>query len=243
MNQPPEAPKPTPTAYKNLIWWSLLATAVLAVPAAAIIVSTAVRVTGIHEIVIFVLACWFCIYISLRFLKNPRVMPIFFEQVTLSEHARQSCMEMVGQIETEVAKWEKRYNKCEPVFMNLSRQPAWEYLEEIIQVMIRIKQSVLKDGTAPLPEIRSLHAWVEGPKPQAIEGYLRTLQAVYTYSKAVYAEQGKNIDALFSELGNGHLDAIVSTPRRVKNSAQELLNTIRNEQPVLAATLAAKALN
>lgn len=239
VTQESQQEKPVKDTSRTIIWWMLLIAAVLVVPAIAVLLATVVHVSGVEEIIVFVLACWLCIFMGLRFLRNPNVMPMFFERTTLSDYGRQHCIKTVAQIE-DAGKWKKRYEKCAPVFMNLSHQPAWDYLDEALQSMQSIKHSLEKNGTVSLPDVKALHAWVESPKPQAVDAYIKALQAIYSYARLCYSEQGKHLDELFPELGNSSLDGLAQAPRQIKSSAQELLNTIRNEQPVLAATLASR---
>lgn len=56
--------------FKNLLWWSKMTVAVLAIPSLAIIITSATQVSGAVEIVIFVLACWACTYLGMSLMKQ-----------------------------------------------------------------------------------------------------------------------------------------------------------------------------
>lgn len=55
-------------------WWMTLVVAVLAVPSFGIIVARLIPMPGVGELIVFVLACWFCTYLGMRLMKNPKMM-------------------------------------------------------------------------------------------------------------------------------------------------------------------------
>lgn len=54
-------------------WWATLVVAVLAVPSFGVIVSLLSHTKGIFQVLIFMLACWFCTYLGMRLMHNPRM--------------------------------------------------------------------------------------------------------------------------------------------------------------------------
>lgn len=220
-------------SYKNLTWWALLATAVVVVPSLSYTFTTVVHLSGGSEVLIFVVSSWICVYIGLHLMKSPRINSIMFENITISEQTRQRCINMISMIESEVAKWKKRYEKCETIFMNLSRQPAWNYLDEIVALLGRIKQQAERDTTIGFDEIKELGIWNDSAKANVVEGYLNSLEAAYGYAKAEYAQQGKNIDELFPELGKGHIETFLKAPSYATGFARELWGALGKEHPML----------
>jgi len=227
-------------SYKNLTWWVLLITAVLVVPSLSYTFTTVVHVSGGAEVLIFVVSCWICVYIGLQLMKSPRINSIMFENIALSEQTRQRCINMISMIESELGKWKKRYEKCESIFMNLSKQPAWNYLDEVTIMLSRIKQTAEQDATIGFNEIKELAAWNDSAKASVVEGYLHSLEATYGYAKAEYAQQGKNIDELFPELGRGHIETFLKAPSYATSFARELWGTLEKEHPMIARHSPAK---
>lgn len=220
--------------FRSITWWILLVVSVLAIAAFALLLAATVHSSGISELVIFTLTCWLCAYFGLRMIKNSRLTPVLFEQVTLSAQAKQHCIQMISAIAAEMEQWQQRYEKYEPVLMNFSRQPAWGYLDEIMRVLWNVRQSAEKDGTVAFADVKALDGWVESSKPDVVEAYLQGLKATYGYAKAEFSQQGKNIDELFPELGKGQMDTLTGAPSSANSFAQELLATIRAEHPLLA---------
>ncbi|MDX1974861.1 MAG: hypothetical protein SFT92_04220 [Rickettsiales bacterium] len=56
----------------NLIWWTKLAVAVLAVPAVGIMVVSASQTSGVVEIAVFMIACWVSTYLGMRLMINSK---------------------------------------------------------------------------------------------------------------------------------------------------------------------------
>jgi|GEM_PF-2262961 len=220
--------------YSNASWWLLLTMAVLVVPAVAVLLVTAFDASDTTESVIFIVACWLSVFFGLRLIKDSPITPYIFDTVTLSEQARKRCIGIVGLIEAESVHWERRYEKCEPVFMSLARQPAWDYVAEITRILSRIKRTNQQDEQLAIADVKLLAAWVESPKPAVVQGYVQSLEAIYNYAKAEYAYQGKDIDALYPELNGGQLEHFANAPLHAKTFAQELLATIRKEHSFLA---------
>jgi hypothetical protein len=159
-----------------------------------------------------------------------------FERVNISESLRQHTINMVSLIEAESEKWKRRYEKCEPVFMSLSKQPAWDYLDEVVAILSDIKRGVEKDAVITFAGVRALNGWVASAKPAVLESYLNSLEATYSYAKAEYSQQGKNIDEVFPELGSGHITTFIKPPTYAHAFARELLSTLKLEHPMLART-------
>lgn len=61
----------------TLCWWATLVVAVLAVPSFGIIVALMTGTTGLLQIWIFMLACWFCTYLGMRLMRQPRMTQPF----------------------------------------------------------------------------------------------------------------------------------------------------------------------
>lgn len=57
----------------GLMWWATLVVAVLAVPSFGFIVSSIIPVRGVGELVVFIGACWFCTYLGMRLMQNPKI--------------------------------------------------------------------------------------------------------------------------------------------------------------------------
>jgi hypothetical protein len=58
----------------GMIWWSYLVVAVLAVPSAGFLITHTLGVSGIGELFVFILACWFCTFMGMRLMANPKIM-------------------------------------------------------------------------------------------------------------------------------------------------------------------------
>ena len=249
MQSTPSNPQSTDIAYswksqitfKNITWWVLLVTAVLVVPSIAFLFTTMVHVTGGSEVIIFIVSCWICVFLGLQLMKEPRINSIMFENITVSEITRQRCVDMITMIESEINKWRKRYEKCEAIFMNLSKQPAWTYIDEIVTALSAIKMTVEKDASINFSDMKMLIQWIESAKSSVIEGYLHSLEASYGYAKAEYTLQGKNIDEAFPELGHGNIDSFIKAPLFATTYARELWNTLEKQHPLIGRLSTAKA--
>lgn len=57
----------------HMMWWATLVIAVLAVPAFGFIIASAIPIKGIGEIVIFMLACWFCTFLGMKLMQIPQM--------------------------------------------------------------------------------------------------------------------------------------------------------------------------
>ena len=57
----------------GIMWWATLVVAVLAVPSFGFIVSHVMPIRGIGELVVFIIACWFCTYLGMRLMQNPKM--------------------------------------------------------------------------------------------------------------------------------------------------------------------------
>ena len=85
---------------------------------------------------------------------------------------------MITMVESEVAKWKKRYEKCETIFMNLSKQPAWNYIDEIVRILSAIKLSIEQDTTISFVHIKDLTAWIDSAKA-SVEFLLKELYRLF----------------------------------------------------------------
>jgi len=59
----------------QIIWWAYLVTAVLAIPSLAFIITHSMPVSGFLELVVFIIACWFCTYMGMKLMSNPKFAP------------------------------------------------------------------------------------------------------------------------------------------------------------------------
>jgi hypothetical protein len=55
---------------QGAVWWAMLVIAVLAVPSFGFIVSHESHASGLAELVVFVLACWFCTFLGMRLMNS-----------------------------------------------------------------------------------------------------------------------------------------------------------------------------
>lgn len=229
--------------YNNLTWWVLLIMAVLVVPSTAFIVTSALDASGASEIAIFIAACWLCVYLGLRLMKAPRIKSIVFERVTLSGPVRERCINMIGAIETDMPRWKNRYEKYDSLFMNLSRQPAWDYLDELTGLLGGIKQSVTQDGTITYPGMMALTGWIDSSKTNIVQGYLHALKTIYGYAKFDLLEKGKKVEDIFPDLApDNAIDAFLKPPSSAVQYAHELWEIIEKEHPLLASGKTRRAL-
>lgn len=221
-------------SYHNMVWWLLLMLATLVVPAIAITLVMVLDASDTTEAVVFIVSCWLSVFFGLRLIQDSPITPYLFESISVSDNAAKRCSTMVSLIEAEMSQWEKRYDKCEPVFMKLSKQPAWDYILEITQTLIRMRHSIEQNSKVSLYDVKQLNQWVESAKPEVLQTYIHSLQAVYAYARAEFSLQGKDIDAIYPELNKGHLDTLANGPIYAKTFAHELLATLRKEHPFLA---------
>ena len=70
-----------------------------------------------------------------------------------------------------------------------------------------------------------------------MEGYLHSLGAAYEYAKAEYAQQGKNLEEIFPELGRGDITNFVKAPSYAVNYARELWNALEKEHPMIGRSI------
>ena len=61
----------------GLMWWTTLVVAVLAIPSLGFIIAKALPLRGFGELLIFILACWFCTYLGMRLMHNPKMSESF----------------------------------------------------------------------------------------------------------------------------------------------------------------------
>ncbi len=57
----------------SVMWWVTLTVAVVAVPAFGILVASIVHMNNIGDVFAFVVACWFCTYLGMLLMKDPRM--------------------------------------------------------------------------------------------------------------------------------------------------------------------------
>jgi hypothetical protein len=58
---------------ENKYWWATLVVAVLAVPSFGIIIALMTNTKGLVQVWVFILACWFCTYLGMRVMHNPKM--------------------------------------------------------------------------------------------------------------------------------------------------------------------------
>jgi FtsH-binding integral membrane protein len=58
---------------QTVMWWMTLIVAVLAVPAFGAIVATLSFTSGVVQIAVFILACWFCTYLGMKLMHAPHM--------------------------------------------------------------------------------------------------------------------------------------------------------------------------
>ncbi len=59
----------------HVIWWAYLVTAVLAIPSLGFLITHSLPVSGFVELVVFIIACWFCTFLGMRLMSNPKFAP------------------------------------------------------------------------------------------------------------------------------------------------------------------------
>jgi hypothetical protein len=223
---------------KNISTWILLLTGVLTVPAFAIIVVAAIHPTGPGSAIIFVLSCWLCVYLGLRMMKNPQIAsPYLLERISFTADEKNQCVSAIAEVSQGIEQWKQQYEKCDSTFMNLSKQPTWGYLDDLMHALERIGQSVERDATITFPDLKSLNAWVMSSKSATVEAYLQALRSAYAYAKSAAADQGHDLDSQYPELEKGMLLGFEKAPNQAKAFAWELLGSIRKKYPFIAAQL------
>lgn len=56
---------------QHTMWWTTLIVAVIAVPAFGYVMSSVIPMKGLGEIIIFMIACWFCTFLGMKLMKMP----------------------------------------------------------------------------------------------------------------------------------------------------------------------------
>lgn len=59
----------------NVYWWAYLIIAVLAIPSLGFLITHSLPVSGALELGVFVLACWFCTFMGMKLMSNPKFGP------------------------------------------------------------------------------------------------------------------------------------------------------------------------
>lgn len=236
----PAAPTTTGkrTTTENVMWWTAMLTAVLAIPALASIIVVALQPSGIGAIAVFVLSCWLCVYAGIKLVKNPKItFPYMLEHIAFTEEEKNRCVFAISSLTEDMEKWKRTYERCDNAFMSLSKQPVWGHLDELLQTLANIKYTVAEERTIQAKDIRDLNTWLLGPKPTTVDAYLHALRGAYTYGNAVANEQGRDLDAQYPELDRGMLQQFEQAPTRLKTFAWELLSDVRRRYPFVAAQL------
>ena len=57
----------------NIMWWATLVLAVVAVPSFGVITAILLPLRGLGQLIIFILACWFCTYLGMYLMRNPKM--------------------------------------------------------------------------------------------------------------------------------------------------------------------------
>ena len=56
--------------FETLLWWTMLVVAILAIPSAAAIITSALPAGGIAQVLIFVVACWGCTWVGMWLMRK-----------------------------------------------------------------------------------------------------------------------------------------------------------------------------
>lgn len=223
---------------QNVMWWTCMLTAVLAIPAIASIVVVALQPSGMGAIAVFILSCWLCVYAGIKLVKNPKItFPYMLEHITFTDEERNRCVYAITGLNEEMEKWKRTYERCDTAFMGMSKQPVWGHLEELSQTLSNIKYTVSEEKTIQAADLRALNAWLLSPKPTTVDAYLHALRGAYAYGSAVANEQGRDLDKQYPELEKGMLQQFEQAPNRLKAFAWELLSDVRRKYPFVAAQL------
>lgn len=75
MNTGPGSNKSSKKTFNHVVWWVYLVTAVLAIPSLGFLITNILPVEGFMELSIFIIACWFCTYMGMRLMSNPKFAP------------------------------------------------------------------------------------------------------------------------------------------------------------------------
>ncbi len=221
---------------KDVNWWIMLTVAVIAVPAFALLTVATIQPSGIGIAIIFILSCWACTYAALRVVKNPRIaIPYLLEKVTFSEAEQAEYAQAIAEVDEGMTRWKRQYEQNETGFMQLAKQPAWDYLDELMGILRTARASILESATI-LPEtLKNLDAWMTGVKPATVESYMQALRAAYGYSRA--AAMGKQVQTLYPEVEKGLMTGFDYAPNQAKAVGWRLLSNVRQKHPFVAAQL------
>ena len=75
MNQRPGSNRSSKKKFTHLLWWTYLLTAVLAIPSLGFIITNSLPVSGFLELMVFIIACWFCTFMGMKLMSNPKFAP------------------------------------------------------------------------------------------------------------------------------------------------------------------------
>lgn len=230
--------KPTPDLTQNIMWWTFVTTAVLAIPAMASIVVVTLQPSGFSSIALFVISCWLCVYAGIKLVKNPKItFPYMLEHIHFSEDECTRNVSIISAISEDIINWKNTYDRCSSAFMNISKQPAWGHIDSLMQTLNNIKDSIDKQQTIHGADIRNLSSWFASSKSSTIDAYLHALRGVYIYGKATAEEQNHSLDEMYPELDKGILQQFEYAPNRMKAYGLELLSDVRRKYPFVAAQL------
>jgi len=57
----------------EIIWWTTLVIAVLAVPSFGVVIAYMSPTSGLMQLLVFVLACWLCTFLGMKLMNDPRM--------------------------------------------------------------------------------------------------------------------------------------------------------------------------
>ncbi len=75
MNEDPGSNKSSGKKFNYVIWWTYLVIAVLAIPSLGFIITNTMPVSGFLQLMVFIIACWFCTYMGMKLMSNPKFAP------------------------------------------------------------------------------------------------------------------------------------------------------------------------
>lgn len=58
------------TRCQDVYWWAMLTVAVLAVPSVGFMVASAITMSGVAGIAVFMASCWVCTYLGMRLMAK-----------------------------------------------------------------------------------------------------------------------------------------------------------------------------
>jgi hypothetical protein len=215
------------------MWWMGMLTAVLAIPALASIVVVVLQPSGAGAVAVFVLSCWACVYAGIRLMKNPKItFPYMLEHIVFTDEEKNRCVAGITQLADDMEKWKRMYERCDAAFMGVAKQPAWGHLDDLLQILVRIRHSVGEEKTIISADLTALNTWLFSARPAVVDAYFHALRGAYAYGSAVALEADRELDRLYPELEKGSLQQFEQAPIHLKAFAWELLNDVRRTRGI-----------